>query len=460
MKTVMTHRPLVAALFGIGLLATAYTPACEITTGAPDGGPAVDGGGTTSDAGDSGPCSATGTGRLNVQVTGLPEGTRANVKVRKPNGDETAVESSTSLSDTRAGGYSATAAEIVVDDPVVKTVYRAPAPAAVCVTADGSATLTIAYAAIPTSNKLWMTTSNGKLGELIAFPSSSVRATGAPLPATQVNSQAGHMFARQIAFDFDGNLWAARGGAFARFSAASLAASGSPAPELDKNVNFGCGPALNDLATDNQGGLWVASSCSEGYVVHFTKAQLEGTAPLTVANPAIKVSDPTGLAFDAAGNLWVAFDSKLGRFDAGTLAGTTTTTITMPNLVVDLQTSNPASIPVAHIAFDKDGHLWSAGISGTSIVKTPAAALTGTGTRTVTIDASNNLGVTALIESLAFDASGALWTAGSQGKVVRYTAAQLAASAGTPETILTPADLGYAEDLAFFPGPAPVANAR
>ena len=117
------------------------------------------------------------------------------------------------------------------------------------------------------------------------------------------------------------------------------------------------------------------------------------------------LSTPSGLAFDASGNLWVAY------FAAGIIAKLT-----------------PAEIALAG---DKTG--------GAAI--TPSVQLK--------ISAGANL------EEIAFDESGGLWFTYATSQVARFAPAQLAASGElTPAAVVTATVVGSTKGLAFFPAPA------
>jgi sugar lactone lactonase YvrE len=74
---------------------------------------------------------------------------------------------------------------------------------------------------------------------------------------------------------------------------------------------------------------------------------------------------------------------------------------------------------------------------------------------TVTPALQITLDVQALADGMAFDESGGLWFAYTQGKIARLSPAQLGASGtDTPETIIASATLGSAGNVAFYPAPA------
>jgi sugar lactone lactonase YvrE len=189
-----------------------------------------------------------------------------------------------------------------------------------------------------------------------------------------------------------------------RFAAASLAASGSPAPNLEI-------------------------------------AGIEG---------------PSGLVFDSAGNLYVSASGvkKLQRYDAA--VGATTA----PALALALTVSSPPPVigPLPDpegLAFAADGKLW-ANFGGTLVALT-AADLAGSGEKTVTPAVQKGLTVTALPHGLAFDEGGGLWVALDKGRFGRVAPTALAATGDlTPEVIIASPSVGYAGWFALYPAPATV----
>ncbi|NOU32521.1 MAG: hypothetical protein HOO96_31840, partial [Polyangiaceae bacterium] len=119
------------------------------------------------------------------------------------------------------------------------------------------------------------------------------------------------------------------------------------------------------------------------------------------------------------------------------------------------------SYGVNALAFDKAGNLWATDFAGAKIYEITKAELRGTGSKNLVPGIVLDVGVTALPSSLAVDEGGGLWTSGVAGTFVRFSPAQLGASgAPSAERIMTPAGLGYAEFLAFYPGVGPLASSR
>src|SRR5690606_17095512 len=121
--------------------------------------------------------------------------------------------------------------------------------------------------------------------------------------------------------------------------------------------------------------------------------------------------------------------------------------------------ANTAIHDATFLAFDASGSLWLNDFKANAFVRIAQSDLTGTGAVDVQPQVRVFIGVTALLDGFAFDEQGGLWSAGSQGRVVRLSPAQLtvASSTGsptTPELILSSEDFGSARDVAFYPAPA------
>ncbi|MRG98074.1 hypothetical protein [Polyangium spumosum] len=81
--------------------------------------------------------------------------------------------------------------------------------------------------------------------------------------------------------------------------------------------------------------------------------------------------------------------------------------------------------------------------------------LSGSGEKPVTPAVQLELGVSALLDGLAFDEEGGLWTPLANGQLGRFAPSQLSASGTvTPETVLSTSELGAAHGVAIYPAPA------
>lgn len=411
-------------------------------------------GGSDSDAGaDTGPIGCLTSGRLTITVSGLPAGVSAKVKVA---GASTTEVTETKELDLATGSYAITAADVATPDAIVRTMYRATVSMANVTLCSGPANVTVTYAAIGSSGKVWTGNANGT-APVLGFASSALGAT-ATIPASVAAKTRG---GRGMALDKDGNLWTIGGTTadktLGRYSAGSLAVSGEPAPDREIGIaNSGCSPLGSALAFDKDGNLWVSLLC-ENKIVRLTPTDLTATGEVTPAVAISGIEVPKGLAFDSAGNLWVS-DDKLNdahvrRFDASRLGASIDSAAAPANAILAM------SEGTEHLAFDADGNLWSVGGSVVNLTKIAKADLAATGAGTPVPATTISVGVAALPEGIAFDESGGLWIATSINKFARLASAQLVTSTTSaaptaPERSFTSDDVGSAGSFAIFPAPA------
>lgn len=408
--------------------------------------------GGTSDGGpDALGCLATG--RLTITVTGLPAGVSAKVKVA--GATSTDVTESKDL-DLATGDYDVTASDVVTPDPIARTMYRASVSTPTATLCSGPVTVTVTYAAIGSSGKVWAGNANGT-APVLGFAASALGAT-ATIPASVATKTRG---GRGLAFDKDGNLWTIGGTTadktLGRYSAGSLAVSGEPAPDREIGIaNSGCSPLGSSLAFDKDGNLWVSLLC-ENKVVRLTPADLTATTEVTPSVVISNIEVPKGLAFDSAGNLWVCDDllndASIHRFDASRLGASIDSSAAPANAIFTMTDG------AEHVAFDADGNLWSVGGSDINLTKIAKANLAATGASTPTPATKISVGVAALPERIAFDESGGLWIATSINKIARLAPTQLGTSTTSagptaPERVFTSDDIGSGGDIAIFPAPA------
>lgn len=404
--------------------------------------------------GAAGECAEEGTGTLTIEVTGLPDGVEPELTVEGPDAPSSAAAGS--FEDIGAGEYTVTAARVTDDDPIVRTVYEpSVASASGCVTDGGDVTVTIEYAAIPSSNKLWM--ASGEDVELAGFSSADL-ADSAELPATVgIDGPGG----KDVAFDKDGNLWAL-GPTLAdpmivRFDAADLGESGELEPSVGINLpEIECLPALRGMAFDSAGNLWL-SACG-GQVVQVGSADLGASGDDVESSVVVSgLTDNQGLAFDDDGNLWVADDGLIVRYDAERLEASDGDP---PDLVLTVNDAPDAQqLAADRLAFDLAGNLWATDFGSNYVFMVGAAELDGSGESAVAADVSIAIGVLALLEGLAFDEGNSLWLTLDSGRFGKLTPEQLGVSTTpgdptTPAVIIESTSVGSTSGLAFFPAPA------
>ena len=190
--------------------------------------------------------------------------------------------------------------------------------------------------------------------------------------------------------------------------------------------------------TSAQDGLWVVSG-NPAAILRLDPTQLTDTGqrvPATiVTTPSAGLTTLAGVAFDAAGTLWVASDddSLLLAFAPGALASSGTKAASR----VITPTRGSLSGPIG-LAFDSQQRLWVVNHRSATVVRFDPAQLAAGGIQTPALV----LSVPGTPVAVAFDAAGSLWVSDNQLRVIyKYTAAQLAASGSPPPAfVLTAAD--------------------
>ncbi len=417
-----------AAVFGTVALATALT-ACPVT------------------------CVSSGT--LTLTLNGLPGGLSAVVTATEPGGARTLALGANTLP---SGTYTISAPVVTSSDPIVRTAYAPSVSLATVQVCDatGPVAVSVTYAPIPSSGKLWVGNANAS-NELLGYASGGLGASGSPAATIGASVKGG----RGFAFDRDGDLWMI-GGTTAdptliRYPASALGASGAKTADREINLSgLSCLPGAADLAFDASGNLWVSIPCANK-VVRLTSAQLGASGTVAPAVEITGLTSPEGIAFDASGNLYVA-DGAVKRYDASRLSASSAAA---PDLEITAQSPSPsvATLGANHLAFDASGNLWVSDFGNNVIYRLTSANRSGTGAVTLTPTIQISPNVQALLEGLAFDESGGLWFAYTIGKFARLAPTQLlssstAGSPTTPATIIASADVGSAAFVALFPAPA------
>jgi sugar lactone lactonase YvrE len=434
----------IPSLFILGTM-SAITGGCSEESTSSSSSSSSSSGSTVPEAGTDAAKSCVDNGLITVTVTGLPTGLNASITVTGAKTTDPVVGSKDLF--VPAGEYKIVAKDVAATDPIARTLYHPTVSAATAKVCPENAKVTVTYAPVGSSGKVWAGNANGTAA-VLGFASSALGAT-ATIPASVAAKTRG---SRGMAFDKEGNLWTIGGttvdSTVARYSAASLAVSGTPAPDRKIDVaGTGCIPNAVHLAFDPAGNLWVSNPC-EDKVMRLTPAQLAADGEVT-PEVTLSITNPKGIAFDSAGNLWVSA-LTVHRYDASRLGASSADPA---NAVLTLPEDSE------YVAFDKDGDLWSVGGSEVNLVHIAKTNLAGTGASTPAVASSISVGVGALPQAIAFDETGGLWiSAPSSGKIARLAPTQLGTSTTyaaptVPERVFTSADIGSAGDIAIFPAP-------
>jgi hypothetical protein len=403
------------------------------------------------------PCEELGsaTGTLQVTVNGLPEGTPANLRLEGSRGIQTV--NGTQTLELPLGTYRLGFQVVTASHPLFRTAYRGDGgPTQFCVRPGERTEATITFTPIPSSGKLWASNASGGTAPLLGFAADGLGTSGAPA-ATVAATAAG---SEGAAFDQGGNLWVVGNTTtdppVLGIAAAELGTSGrkTTGVSLSGGPLEGGFPRARGLAFDANRNLWVTVGFNDK-IVRYASDQLNVSGSPTPAVEFTGLDGPHGLAFDKDGNLWVAFGGadRVGRYDARRL---TTSSTEPPDLVIQARTPPPVNSNLrgpSGLAFDAAGNLW-VNFNGTLARFTPAEQA-GTGTATLIPQVVVGLTVTALPKGIVFDESGGLWLALRQNEFGRLGPSQLTTSGDkTPETVIRSPDVGYAGWFAAFPAPA------
>jgi sugar lactone lactonase YvrE len=413
---------------------------------APEVGPAEGGG----------PCPNAGLGSLTVTVIGLPASAAAKVDVQGA-----PVVKATSTIVLGGGVHSVGASLVTSADPVVRGVYTPTLSAAsICVTNGGTASVTVTYEKVPASHSLWATHGNGD-GQVASFAGDALGATGT---TTGVGYDVGVPAAADVIFDKVGGMWISSGGGEVRhIPGKQLAAGGAKTADITlTSGDFQAGiPGPGSLALDAKGNLWVALIAQKKIVQVPAAGAAAGNATPSVVLEGDLFDGIGAMEFDKNGNLFVAATDRLLRFDAAHLT-TSPAVPAVPDLTLETMSEPPLVNTLttpSGLAFDATGNLWVAYFAAGLITKlTPAEiALAGdkTGASAITPGVQLKISAAANLEEIAFDESGGLWFTYATSQVARFAPAQLTASGEpTPATVVTATVVGSTKGLAFFPAPA------
>ena len=299
---------------------------------------------------------------------------------------------------------------------------------------------------------LW--TMSGSLPAILRLTSSQLQASDTVTPATSITTSSAALAGfNSVAFDAAGTMWVTsqQASVLLAFRQSTLATLGMRVASTVIASADGSLDAPSALAFDPSHNLWVANT-NNGTLVRYDSAQLasSGTpAPKVILSG---VGHRTGLAFDAAGGLWFSEGGahRIAKYSAAQLD---TSGFKLPQVVL---TSDGPDIgnPIG-LAFDAAGNLWIANSGRSNVAALLASHLVTTGFVNADIVISPNSTLPSLPLGLAFDEHGSLWVAYAEGVLTQYDHAALAASgAPAPAVRVVIHDAQSFRSLAFWPKPA------
>ncbi len=301
---------------------------------------------------------------------------------------------------------------------------------------------------------LW--TASGSTPAILHLEPTQRLTSGNRTPATAISTPSADLFdLNGLAFDVDGTMWVTSqdDSTLVAFPPASLTRSGSAAAAIVISSNNGSLSAPTGLAFDRQHRLWVANKAN-GTIVRFDPAQLRSSGSPVPAVTVSGLGEPNALAFDAAGSLWMsdARRNKVASFGEDQLDASG---FLAPRVVVSALAASLA-IP-SGIAFDADGNLWVGNIGNQTVVAFSPAQLAAGGTLAPHVVLSSNEGSLNIPAGLAFDNDGSLWVMGGAGALEKFPRSALNAT-GAPAPGVRIGVTGYVLfwSVAFWPTPAPL----
>ena len=440
--------------------------ASDVTAGAVTFGGLVTGSPSTITAGNTSSAAVSYvalTGSLQVNITGLPTGQNADVLVTGPGNFSQTLTASQTLTGLNLGAYTITAKTLRPTNATVDTLIPGVGSSAT-VTANTTANATATYATRGGTGAMWVANFGAPGGTLSRY--------GAGQLGTSSNAEPGGLLTvgtsnlQGMVFDAQGNLWVSDSPnkKLLRFSPAKLAGTGAVTPDVVLGDNAGSLNLVYGLAFAPDGSLWVSNVQSfvgtkfTSILVKFSPnqiAQSGNPVPTLVLDVnASSVEGARGIAFDTAGDLWVAGTS--GDVLRYSVAQQNETGVIAQNPVTRVR--GPQTL-ASGLAFDANGNLWvsrdpSGSKPGTISKYTPAQLQAGTPGPTppvpsVTLSGLNvNTGT-----QMAFDNGGNLWFTsgfGSTNGVFKLSALQLATNASpTPAVVLSSPSLALPFGIAF-----------
>jgi hypothetical protein len=393
---------------------------------------------------------------------GLPPGSglRPRVTVTGPRGFARVVSASETLYGLAVGNYRVTAGTELVAGPIATAAYvpRIVGSPAVIV-AGGTARVEVTYAIRRGSGHLWV--ASGSMTRLRAYSGAQLETSGTVSSSIQIEAGGGF----GAALGADGDLWVA-GDPFTllKFAATHLENGGLPDLRLGTGSRGGVLDYLSGMAFDAAGNLWLASNPPPGSdqnrrILKFAASTLRVSDPNPTPEVTLRGTSfwyPVALAFDRAGNLWTAdfINDRLVKFSPAQLL---TDGAPVPTTVLsNVSPGYPLSSPI-DLAIDADGNLWVANLSTdrpTDLVMYTATQAQAGGSPNPAI----RIGRPSLpgVRGLAFDATGGLWM-GIPGALARFSRAQLSGGgAPPPQIVIQDSTLSWPAFLVFNPPPAGV----
>jgi sugar lactone lactonase YvrE len=345
---------------------------------------------------------STGVGDI-IVVVNVPTGGSGDVNVAGPSGYSQNLTATGTLATIATGQYVITAKPARVGDPIVSQVDTGVA--FYDVTGDSGTTLTV-------------TLNNNAIDTIVV--------NYAPRPAS------GFLFTTSQTSNALNRI-----NGYYSVQLQDLPSAGSPSATVSVDGRPGQG-VPGPIAIDPTGNVWVATQSNQ--ISEYLYGQFTlGTTTGPTGTQFTVIAAPTSIAFDAAGDLYVAVPGEIVEYpSAGLSGGMSGDTLIIPQL-----TAGPAGI-----AFDNTGNLWVAASASGALIELTTQRLAGSGG---TAD-SNIVALTGTsVVAPAFDPSGRLWVVTTSNTILGYSASQTETftSATTPSLTVTVNSTGTPSAAAF-----------
>ena len=400
-------------------------------------------------------------GTLTLAVSVPPgSGLVPTIYVTGPGGFARTVRASQTLPGLPVGIYRADARTELVVESIVTNAYVPNVVGNPAVVAAGdTARIQVTYAARRGSGHLWL--NDGIASRLGGYSGAQLASSGTVTASIQIQQTGGF----GAALGSDGDLWvAADPFTLTKYAAAHLERGAVPDVRLGRATRGGVLDYLSGLAFDSGGNLWLASNPPPGpdtnrRILKFSASGLRVSNPDPTPEVTLYSTTrwyPVTLAFDRAGNLWLAdfINDRLVKFTPAQLASSGAPAPT--TVISNVSPGYPLRSPI-DLAIDADGDLWVANLSAeqpTDLIMYTATQAQAGGSPNPAI----RLGRPTLlsVRGIAFDATGGAWMA-VPGGLARLSHAQLfGGGAPLPQIFVRDSSILFATALLFDPPPAGV----
>lgn len=241
------------------------------------------------------------------------------------------------------------------------------------------------------AENLWVVIAKGgSVPEILEFSVTQLQNLGsnsAPAPAAVITS-ASFANLRGCAFDHQGNLWVADANAGVHEISSAQLAGGTADLTPAITITVPDFNHVNFIAFDKSGNLW-ASDIDADKIYELKKKRIKSSKTVT---PAVILSSATfaeneGIVFDGGGDLWVA------NSDGGSVQKFSKKSISKsghPKAVVTISDDSMTSLDIpSGLAFDASGNLWVSNYHDASISEYTTNQIKSSGNPTPAVHLTN-----------------------------------------------------------------------